>query len=96
MALSGFEPLVDRCAVCGAEAVEEPMLDVVRGTLRCAKCPQKGGLSMPLGVAGLAAVRHVVYGDPKRLYAFRLPEEELRWVGHAAELKQMKNTFHML
>ena len=35
--------------------------------------------------AGLAALRHIVYGDPKRLYAFRLPPEELRWVGHAAE-----------
>ena len=85
MALSGFEPLLDRCAVCGAAEVEEPMLDVVRGTLHCAGCPQKGGLSMPLGAAGLAALRHIVYGDPKRLYAFRLPEEALRWVNHAAE-----------
>ena len=85
MALSGFEPLLDRCAVCGAAEVEEPMLDVVRGTLHCARCPQKGGLSMPLGAAGLAALRHIVYGDPKRLYAFRLPEEALRWVNHAAE-----------
>ena len=85
MALSGFEPLLDRCAICGKEQPEEPMLDVVRGTLHCAGCPQKGGLSMPLGAAGLAALRHIVYGDPKRLYAFRLPPEELRWVGHAAE-----------
>ena len=85
MALSGFEPLLDRCAVCGAAEIEEPMLDVVRGTLHCAGCPQKGGLSMPLGAAGLAALRHIVYGDPKRLYAFRLPEEALRWVNHAAE-----------
>ena len=85
MALSGFEPLLDRCAVCGAAEIEEPMLDVVRGTLHCARCPQKGGLSMPLGAAGLAALRHIVYGDPKRLYAFRLPEEALRWVNHAAE-----------
>ena len=85
MALSGFEPLLDRCAVCGAAEVEEPMLDVVWGTLHCARCPQKGGLSMPLGAAGLAALRHIVYGDPKRLYAFRLPEEALRWVNHAAE-----------
>ena len=43
MALCGFEPLLDRCAVCGKEQPEEPMLDVVRGTLHCAKCPQKGG-----------------------------------------------------
>ena len=85
MALSGFEPLLDRCAVCGAAEIEEPMLDVVRGTLHCAGCPQKGGLSMPLGAAGLAALRHIVYGDPKRLYAFQLPEEALRWVNHAAE-----------
>ena len=85
MALSGFEPLVDRCAVCGAAEMTEPMLDVVRGTLHCARCPQKGGLSMPLGAAGLAAMRHILYGNPKRLYAFRLPEDQLRWLNHAAE-----------
>ena len=85
MALSGFEPLVDRCAVCGAPEPEEPMLDVVHGTLHCGKCAQRGGLSMPLGAAGLAAMRHIVYGEPKRLYAFQLPEEPLRWLNHAAE-----------
>lgn len=85
MSLSGFEPLTDRCAVCGREEPEEPMLDVVRGTLHCARCPQKGGLSMPLGTAGLAALRHIVYGDSKRLYAFQMPEEDLRRLGHAAE-----------
>ena len=99
MALCGFEPLLDRCAVCGQEQPEEPMLDVVRGTLHCAKCPQKGGLSMPLGAAGLAAMRHTVYGDAKRLYAFQLPQEELRWVGHAAEAyvaAQLERGFHTL
>lgn len=85
MALNGFEPLLDGCAVCGRAEPSEPMLDVVHGTLHCGRCHQKGGLSMPLGAGGLAAMRHIVYGDPKRLYAFRLPEEELRWAGHAAE-----------
>ena len=85
MALSGFEPLLDRCAVCGAEEIAEPVLDVARGTLCCAGCAQRGGLSMPLGSAGLAAMRHIVYGEAKRLYAFRVPEEDLRRLGHAAE-----------
>ena len=86
MALSGFEPLADRCAVCGAEEPADPMLDVAQGTIHCGACPRRRfGLSMPLGTAGLAALRHIVYGDPKRLYAFHLPAEELRWLGQAGE-----------
>ena len=33
----------------------------------------------------LAALRHIVYGDPKRLYSFRLGPEPLRRLGDAAE-----------
>ena len=51
------------------------MLDVVHGVVHCGKCREKGGLSLPLTASGLAALRYVLYGDPRRLYSFSLPPE---------------------
>ena len=54
---------------------------------------------MPLGADGLGALRHIVYGDPKRLYAFQLPSEDLRRLGQAGEAYvaiQMERGFRTL
>ena len=68
LCLAGYEPLADSCAYCGNPDPEQPMLDVVQGVLRCGTCGvQERSLSMPLCPSSLAALRHIVYGDPKRL-----------------------------
>lgn len=87
LTLAGFEPFLERCAVCGREAPEAPMLDVVQGVLHCGNCvlPGRRGLSMPLCAASLEAMRHVVICPPKKLYAFSLPEEAQRSMADAAE-----------
>jgi len=85
MALSGFEPFSEGCLRCGVQMPEGPMLDVVRGEVHCAKCRTAGGLSMPLEMGGLAALRHVLGCDPKRLYSFTLEKEPLERLSHAAE-----------
>lgn len=87
LTLAGFEPFLERCAVCGREAPEAPMLDVVQGVLHCGNCvlPGRRGLSMPLCAASLEAMRHVVTCPPKKLYAFSLPEEAQRSMADAAE-----------
>ena len=86
LSLAGYEPLADGCAYCGCPEPEQPLLDVVQGVLRCRKCgTAESGLSMPLCNASLAALRHVIYGDPKRLYSFTLPQDALRRLGNAAE-----------
>lgn len=85
MALSGFEPLLTACAVCGAAEPERPMLDISTGLLRCGDCPRSGGLSMPLSPAVLAAMRHILYGSAKRLYSFTLPPEDLGRLAETAE-----------
>ena len=38
LALAGFEPLADGCAVCGAADPADARLDPVQGVLRCAAC----------------------------------------------------------
>ena len=86
LSLAGFEPLADSCAYCGREQVERPLLDVVQGVVRCDGCGRgESGLSMPLCQGSLAVLRHVLYGDDKRLYSFRLEQEPLRRLSGAAE-----------
>lgn len=85
MALTGFEPLLDGCAACGEENPAQPMFDVEQGTIRCAVCPKEAGVSIPVSAEVLAALRYVVYGDPKRLYSFRLDEEGQRSMARICE-----------
>ena len=54
--------------------------------ISCSSCGMKeSALSMPLCPDSLKALRHVIYGDPKRLYSFLLGEEALRRFSAAAE-----------
>ena len=99
MALAGYEPMADGCALCGAPEPENPMLDVGHGVVHCGKCREKGGLSLPLTASGLAALRYVLYGDPRRLYSFSLPPEGLRALNHAADAyvsAQLERSFRTL
>lgn len=80
MAVSGYEPLLDACAVCGLPQPEGARLNLREGVLHCARCGGQvgGGQSLALGPGALGAARHILYGDPKRLFSFRLPAEDLR------------------
>lgn len=84
MALIGFEPLFDGCAACGETEIQSPVFDLQGGTLACRACAGARGV-VPLTGGALAAIRHVLYGDPKRLYSFSLGEEDQRCFSHAAE-----------
>lgn len=87
MALAGYEPQIDRCAVCGKEDPEEPRVHLGEGLLCCAACREglSEGVSMPLTPAALAALRHIVWSGPKRFLSFRLDGAGLRLLGDASE-----------
>lgn len=72
MAIAGYAPLLDGCSRCGEEP-RDPRLDLTAGVVSCAACGDGATLTAEM----LAAMRHIVSGDPKRLFAFRLPTEEL-------------------
>ena len=79
LCLAGYEPLADSCAFCGCADPAQPMLDVVQGVVRCRECGAgESGYS-------LAALRHILYGDPKRLYSFALDDAALKRLAAAAE-----------
>lgn len=86
LSLAGYEPLLDGCAYCGRPDPEGPLLDVVQGVLRCNACGRKeSALSLPLCPDSLAAARHIVYADPKRLYSFALGSGAQKRLSDAAE-----------
>ncbi len=87
LALSGFEPLLESCAVCGRTEPEEPLLDVVQGVLHCKHCALGGqkGLSMPLCSGSLEAMRYVLRCAPKRLYSFSADAAAMGRMADAAE-----------
>lgn len=101
MALAGYEPLLDGCAVCGTAIPEDPQFHLREGVLHCAKCRSEvgEGISMPIVRPALAALNHIVHGDPKRLFSFRLKEEPLKQLASIAEAylyTQMERGFSTL
>ncbi len=99
LALCGFEPLCDGCAVCGAEHPDRPMLDVVHGIVHCRACRGEGGLSMPLTDGALSAMQHILCCPPKRLYSFTLETPQLQLLGNASEAfaaAQLERSFRTL
>ncbi len=99
LCLAGYEPLLDACAVCGLPEPEQPALDLAEGVLRCGRCGSGGGPARGLDAAALAAMRHVAYGDPKRLFSFALPSESLSRMAAACEdflLAQLDRGFRTL
>lgn len=101
MCLAGYEPALDCCGVCGAPEPEEPRLHLSQGMVHCAACRGGAGegISMPLTPGALAAMRHVAYGDPKRLFSFKLDDDSLRLMSNACEayvLTQLERGFGTL
>lgn len=84
MALIGFEPLLGGCAVCGKTQPEYPVLDLLGGTLCCRACAGRGGAAA-LTSGALRAMRHVLYGEPRRLYSFSLESADLGCFARSAE-----------
>jgi len=100
MCLAGYEPILDTCAICGEEP-EQPLFNLSEGVPHCAACREEvgEGISMPLTPAALAAMRHVAYGDPKRLFSFQLDEQSLQQMGDTCEayvLTQLERGFSTL
>lgn len=101
MCLAGYEPILDGCAVCGQEPPKSPRFHLKEGVLHCAACRSEvgEGISMPLSVSALTAMRHIVYGDPKRLFSFQLDQDSLAQLSGVCEaylMTQLERGFSTL
>lgn len=99
LALSGYEPALDGCAVCGYDEPEHPRLDLSEGVLHCHTCKVSEGISMPMSHVALSALRHIVYGDSKRLFSFPIDGQSMEAMSNLCEafmLTQLERGFRTL
>ncbi len=101
MALAGYEPMADGCAVCGCPEPEEPRINLSAGVIHCASCREGAGdgISMPLTSSGLTALQHFIWGDPKRLFSVSVDQTSLKRLGEASEaylMTQLERGFRTL
>lgn len=95
MGLAGFMPSLDECP-CGSGECE--YFSLRKGTVFCPSCAQNENcVQLPPPV--LAAMRHICYGPPKRLFSFTLEEAGLRLLASLAQdyvLTQLERGFSTL
>ena len=89
------------CVKCGAQLPENAQFNLSEGVVHCSHCRGEvgEGISMPLSPSALSALRYIVYGDPKRLFSFRVDEESLRLLSNTTEaflLTQLERGFRTL
>lgn len=91
LSLGGFLPNLVACTVCG-EYQKEPMFFLPEeGILVCGECLSGSPFDLPGGVRYqlpppvLAAMRHIVYSTPERIFSFRLSGDSLACLEHVAE-----------
>ena len=85
LSLSGYEPLLDDCAVCGAPSPEEPVFDVGQGVVCCGKCAMRGEGIVSIDPSSLAAMRHIVLAPGKKLLSFSIDAAGGKKLAHACE-----------
>lgn len=87
LTLTGYMPDLIACGVCGGLPEEGDILfDPVGGSIYCPSCAPAGAVGLlPLPPGVFAAMRHIIYCDFDKLFRFKLGEESLPVLAHAAE-----------
>lgn len=88
MAMSGYMPDLVGCRRCGAYESDEMAFLPQSGQICCQSCRQREALCEPavlLSRGAMTGLRHTVYADFEKLFAFSLPEEEQKQLCQAAE-----------
>ncbi len=91
LALAGYMPDLIMCEECGAYEAKTMYFCPRTGTIRCGECGAKGD-SVALGRGAMAALRHTVFVDLNRTYAFMLEEKSLKELCDAAEKYLLEHT----
>ncbi len=76
MCLSGYEPDLHGCSRCGEVDITQYRFDLAGGVLLCPDCAAAEGFEgVSLSSDALAAMRHVVRADLRRVFSFSLNDE---------------------
>ena len=100
MCLSGYEPALDCCPVCGKEEIASPVFSTLGGAVLCGKCRNlEYGETFPLCAASLAAMRHISGAESKKIFSFSLDDKaakRLYTVCEAYVFAQLERRFSAL
>lgn len=84
-AMAGYMPDLRMCDVCGEYSAELMYFLPEKGTIECASCHTEKDGAVPLSESALHALRHTIYADDNKLFAFSLSEEGLAQLNQASE-----------
>ncbi len=70
----GFMPTLVACSSCFEYKEEEHLFDYKSGKLLCTDCAKTNSLNCNLSGSGVAAMRHIVFSDPKSIFSFTLAD----------------------
>ncbi len=83
--LAGYTPDLFGCHICGSTTPDR--FDISAGQLECYSCRtgEGYGIRLPVTEGMLEAMRYICFCDPKKLFAFRIGEQNLE---HLATLTE--------
>lgn len=76
LCLSGYMPSLVACANCGQYESENMYFDLNSGELFCEECNLKSSLQK-LSLGTVSAMRFICFSEPKKIFSFNLPREDL-------------------
>lgn len=87
LSLSGYMPDLVMCRECGEYSSDTMYFLLATGTIQCGDCFLKSPKSnaLPMDATLLHAMRHIVFSEDKKLFAFNLPEKALESLSYITE-----------
>ncbi|MBQ2676253.1 MAG: DNA repair protein RecO [Clostridia bacterium] len=73
--LAGYMPDVINCAKCQCPEPQSPLFDVKGGNIYCSECGTVSPTTIPIPNSVLAAMRHILYAESSKLFAFNINEQ---------------------
>ena len=91
MSDAGYMPDLVACAECGTYETEPMYFDPESGRLLCAEHGEgSSGYRMTLGA--VTAMRYIIYGEPKKIFNYRVSDTAGRELARAAEQFVLRQT----
>lgn len=86
-ALAGYMPDLVMCRECGVYEAEEMYFSLQTGAIECKDCfmkkPSPSTVAIDSGI--LRAMRHIVFSEDKKIFAFNLSDEALEKLNYITE-----------
>lgn len=96
MTLSGYMPDLFGCASCGTERADTVRFDAGSASWTCSRCCNRAGIMAAVPFSCIDAMRYVISSDPRRAFAFTLPDEAVKEFAICCEQLVIQHADHKL